>query len=77
LKNISPTLWVSRYKHPNSTNISTLLGVDNANINPSEGSPLAPRLISSGGEMERMPMPCAMGLALGCFQKILHQKGEF
>ncbi|MGX1639993.1 hypothetical protein [Sphingobacterium sp.] len=25
------------------------------------------RLISSGGEMERMPMPRAMGLALGCF----------
>jgi len=46
-------------------------------IHPSEGSSLAPRLISSGGKMERMPMPRAMGMALECFQKILHQKGEF
>ena len=27
----------------------------------------SPRLISSGGKMERMPMTCAMGLALECF----------
>src|SRR5690606_7685337 len=26
------------------------------------------RLISSGGKMDRMPMPCALGLALECFQ---------
>ena len=25
--------------------------------------------------MERMPMPCAMGLALECFQKIIPLKG--
>ncbi|WP_313260367.1 hypothetical protein [Sphingobacterium sp.] len=26
------------------------------------------RLISSGGKMDRMPLTCAMGLALECFQ---------
>jgi len=44
-------------------------------IYPSEGRPLVPRLISSGGKMERMPMTCAMGLALECFQWIIPTKG--
>jgi len=38
---------------------------------------LCPRLISNGGKMERMPLPCAMGLALDAFKKFSHQKGEF
>ena len=33
------------------------------------------RLISSGGKMDRMPLTCAMGLALECFQKIIPSKG--
>src|SRR5690606_31805357 len=37
--------------------------------------PFSLRLISNGGKMERMPMPCAMGLALECFQNIIPSKG--
>ncbi len=36
--------------------------------------PFSPRLISNGGKMERMPMPCAMGLALECILKIISSK---
>ncbi|WP_313189981.1 hypothetical protein [Sphingobacterium sp.] len=35
----------------------------------------SPRLISNGGKMERMPLPCAMGLALECLFKIIHLDG--
>jgi len=34
------------------------------------------RLISSGGKMERMPLTCAMGLALGCFLQNSPTKGR-
>ncbi|WP_313513363.1 hypothetical protein, partial [Sphingobacterium sp.] len=33
--------------------------------------------ISNGGKMERMPWPCAMGLALDAFKKFSHLRGEF
>src|SRR5690606_18624845 len=57
-------------------NISPLPGVHNLYKQPSfRRKSFSPRLISSGGKMGRMPMPCAMGLALECFQKIIPSKG--
>jgi len=76
MKNISPPLGVIRQtKHP-STKIPPLTGVPNFYKHlPFQRKPFSTRLISNGGKRERMPMPCAMGLALECFQNIIPSKG--
>ena len=75
-KNISPTLWVIRRESNFSIKISPLPGVSNLYKHSSfRRKHFSLRLISSGGKMERMPMTCAMGLALECFQWIIPTKG--
>jgi len=76
LKNISPTLWVGRYKHPNSTNISTLLGVHDANINPSEGSPLAPPAHFQWRRDGKNADALCDGIGLGMLSKNSPSKGR-
>ncbi len=73
-KNISPSLGVFPFSPHPSTKILPLPGVFHKH-QPFRRKPFSLRLISSGGKMDRMPMPVRWDWPWNAFNRSSHQKG--